>query len=268
MFYETFRSRNNNYFEIAIGSESNFPTHLHSSIEIIYIIQGEVISTVNNNTCILHKHDVAVCLPFDIHSYTSYCDFKYLLITLSPEYIFDINNFAKSNFFSNAFFSCTDNFSNIIDKLYNSYLANDDHFVYKGYLYLLFAEIKEQLNHTQYKYSNESIALQKALIYINNNFDKEISLNIISYELKVSRTYLSKLINRQLNMSFSDYLNLHRISKAKDLLLDNYLNITEIALECGYDNSRTFDRAFKKIVGKTPKEFKYDLLKNNPDKER
>ena len=54
-----------------------------------------------------------------------------------------------------------------------------------------------------------------------------------------------------------DYVNSRRIDAAIRLLADNELNILDIAVKCGFNNTANFNKTFKKITGLTPTEYRH-----------
>jgi AraC-like DNA-binding protein len=89
--------------------------------------------------------------------------------------------------------------------------------------------------------------------------DSSISLEIIADELNISKGHLSRIINNELSVSFSDYLNNLRVEEAK-LYLQNVdfskYTLVSIGLEAGFNSKSTFNSTFKKFTGLTPSEFK------------
>lgn len=65
----------------------------------------------------------------------------------------------------------------------------------------------------------------------------------------VSQWHLSKLLNRHLGQPFYDLLNAERVRRAKELLEDPALRISEIAEQVGYADTAHFSRVFKKLEG-------------------
>lgn len=72
----------------------------------------------------------------------------------------------------------------------------------------------------------------------------------------MSKSYFSTVFKKLNGISPWDYLISKRISFAAELLKNTDKTILEIALECGFNNTANFNRAFKKITGKTPSEYK------------
>jgi len=96
-------------------------------------------------------------------------------------------------------------------------------------------------------------AIQKE-IYLN----PELTLKELANELKTNTSVLSKVINQGFGQNFNDFINTKRVEKVKATLLSktqNHLTLTGIAYECGFNSKATFNRAFRKFTGQTPKEF-------------
>ncbi len=98
--------------------------------------------------------------------------------------------------------------------------------------------------------------LKTAMNYINDNFQKDISLDDVSRVVNISPYYFSKIFKEENGLNFIEYLTNVRIDKAKKLLEDSNLSIKEICLSCGYTDPNYFSRSFKKNVGVTPTEYK------------
>ncbi|OOM74063.1 response regulator [Clostridium sp. BL-8] len=87
--------------------------------------------------------------------------------------------------------------------------------------------------------------------YLNN-----LSINDISDKLEVTSSYLSKLLKKETGLSFIDYLTNTRIKKAMYLMKEPTIKIYDVAELIGYSNQHYFCRAFKKVVGVSPTEYK------------
>ncbi|MEZ4792209.1 MAG: helix-turn-helix domain-containing protein [Gelidibacter sp.] len=98
------------------------------------------------------------------------------------------------------------------------------------------------------------------LIYDQKRFlDPELTLDAIASELNVSKGHLSRTINNELGMGFSDYVNSLRVNEAKSQLKD-LMNMSDhplaIGLKSGFNSKTTFYAVFKKWTGSTPQEFR------------
>lgn len=101
------------------------------------------------------------------------------------------------------------------------------------------------------------VLLNQAIGYIENNYqDPDISLEHVCDYLDVSVSYLSMLIKKNKNTTFTKMLITLRMDKAKDLLKTSDKKIIEISKECGYKEVYYFSHSFKKFVSMTPKEYR------------
>jgi len=95
--------------------------------------------------------------------------------------------------------------------------------------------------------------------------NKEINLFVVADLLQKPYKEVSKLINLYAQKNFNQFVNSFRVEEAKLLLLDpkkNHLNLNGIADKVGFNSRSTFFSTFKKHEGKTPSEFKKDLISN------
>lgn len=102
--------------------------------------------------------------------------------------------------------------------------------------------------------------IQTAIAYIEQHLEEALSRDSISRELFVSETYLSKMFSKELNMTLSDYITEQRILRAKKLLSETGLPVTEISLHVGYNYPAYFSKIFREKVGMTPNQYRRFLI--------
>lgn len=121
-------------------------------------------------------------------------------------------------------------------------------------------KIIQACRNVKHKKKEQELGLiEKAKIYINENFYKDISLEDVSRHVDISTYYFSKLFKEETNENFIEHLTNIRIEHAKKLLQDKELSIKQICLETGYSEPNYFSRIFKKNVGITPTEYRDKL---------
>jgi two-component system response regulator YesN len=98
--------------------------------------------------------------------------------------------------------------------------------------------------------------VNNAKIYIERNYQKNISVEFVASLLHMNRSYLSHIFKKKFNKSFIDYLNEVRISHSKELLDHTDKKMYQIAKLVGYNNVRYFFHAFKKLEGITPDQYR------------
>lgn len=90
-------------------------------------------------------------------------------------------------------------------------------------------------------------------------YNPDASLHKLAREVAVNVTYLSYYFNRKLGVSFPEYITIHRLDKAEELLRDTDLRIVEIFEQVGFQNSSTFYQAFNNRHQMTPLQWRKNM---------
>lgn len=96
--------------------------------------------------------------------------------------------------------------------------------------------------------------LQPAFEFIEANYCSRITLKQAADRVYMSPNYFSHFFHAATHISFSDYVTLRRIRKARELMETSGKSIYEIAIECGFPNSSNFYRLYKKHTGESPRQ--------------
>lgn len=111
-----------------------------------------------------------------------------------------------------------------------------------------------------FEYQNEveksATIIDKINQYIHNNYNKNIGRNEIAEEFFLTPDYLAKLYKKKTGVTIKGYINEYRIDKAKELLITNGKNISEVASAVGFENFSYFSTLFKKSTGLSPKDYR------------
>jgi AraC-like DNA-binding protein/ligand-binding sensor protein len=102
----------------------------------------------------------------------------------------------------------------------------------------------------------ESPMIRRARAYIHANQADPIDLDQVAKAMHVSTFYFCKMFKKGTGLTFTDYLSRVRVEKAKTLLLNPHLRISEIAYDVGFQSLTHFNRMFRKIVGESPTHYR------------
>jgi AraC-like DNA-binding protein len=105
----------------------------------------------------------------------------------------------------------------------------------------------------------EPPVITRAKQFIHEHQGEDLSLGQVAKAVNTSTFYFCKMFKKATGVNFTDYLSRVRIEKAKNLLLNPNLRISEIAYEVGFQSLTHFNRVFKKIVGQSPTEYRSHL---------
>lgn len=92
--------------------------------------------------------------------------------------------------------------------------------------------------------------------------DPELTLTQFARQLGTNPSFLSRVINQGLGLSFNDIINQYRVAAVKQRLYEkehHRQTLLSIAYECGFNSKATFNRAFRKHTGKSPSDYAREL---------
>jgi AraC-like DNA-binding protein len=102
----------------------------------------------------------------------------------------------------------------------------------------------------------EPVEIWKARKLIRDHSDGELSLTEIAKSVNLSANYLSEKFKEVTGVNFVRYVGQTRTAKARDLLRNSNLRISEIAFAVGFQSLSQFNRVFKKLTRKSPTQFR------------
>ena len=128
----------------------------------------------------------------------------------------------------------------------------------KGYLASIAALIfRNPKNQETIEVKSKSRFVEAAIAYLKNNYSSNISLEDVANEVSVSYIHLSRTFKAETGFGPNEFLNLYRLRQAKFMLSEcPSKSISEIAYDCGFNDSNYFAVRFKKLFGITPTEFR------------
>ena len=105
-------------------------------------------------------------------------------------------------------------------------------------------------------------SIKRAVYFMSENYAQEIRLENLAREARMSKYHLCRVFKRWVGISCIAYLNRVRIERAKEMLIQKYDSITNIAYDTGFKNLVHFERTFKGHVGITPSGYRKIIRKN------
>jgi len=243
--------------------------HYHDGYEIYLQIDGKRYLFYDNNCCTLSRGDVVVLRPFDLH-YSQSREFEYY-----ERYVLNFREEILSSVLSKS------EFNFLIEKLQSGVIHLDEEQMQNlcGYFNRIeeYSKSKgfccEKLLNTSVfqlvlkilEYKNESASVPgtqpeseiiTALKYINKNYTENISLDDIATATHISKFHFCRKFRKATGATVLEYLNNVRLTRVHNLLLNTDTSISEIAVQTGFSSALNLSRAFKKVYGRSPREFR------------
>lgn len=278
--YQQFNSNRKDYHDIRLWYTYSYPPHLHQSHELIVMLCGTMELTVEGVREVLHEGQVALILSNKIHSFNIHDNSVACIHVFSPDVVEQFSRLLGTRSGTHSVFECDQDVwsylsgciskmtmgvktdsrkeSTISVELYNGSSLMPQILSLTSYLYAVCQQYLSKIPLTAVVNQDTGIA-HKVMLYISENFAENITLEDIAEKLGYEPHYISRCFNKTTGTNMKNLINTYRINYAKHLLANPDEKIADIALQCGFQSIRNFNRVFKKVEGRTPKEYRCGL---------
>ncbi|MDF2960927.1 MAG: hypothetical protein K0S39_2662 [Paenibacillus sp.] len=253
-------------------SVSTIDFHLHRGCEIYFLLKGDVKYFVEKTIYPLQFGDLIITNEHEIHKPAFSSDALYERITIEFNPVM-VTLFQSAGFDPlQCFYNRTNGEQNKMSLNQKEIAALESLFMKYEYLQknpsdgngLLklscFMEILVFINQLflNQKHSDTGINMHQKLSpildYIEQNLDRDLSLDHLEKEFFINKFYLIKLFKKYTGSTIHEYIIYKRISLAKKYLSGGN-NVTEACMKSGFNDYSSFLRMFKKRIGVTPREY-------------
>jgi two-component system response regulator YesN len=123
--------------------------------------------------------------------------------------------------------------------------------------------VDPRLMHAKTENLHFSPPVKEAIRYVEERLQTPLGLREVANHIHLNPSYFSALFKEQTNLTFSEYVTRSRLQKAKELLLQTKLPVSEIAEQIGYQTSKYFIKLFKEYEGKSPSQYRKEIAEPN-----
>jgi len=258
-----------NYSQSPIDVE----THIHNCYEIYYYISGDLTYHVEGQSYKMQKNDLIITNTRELHRivFDSKEGYERKFIQFKPEYLssfqseeYNILSFIqkrKLGQFNKV--NAKDVMSSGIDKLWQqiSRYAHENLPESSIMIKAIFVQMLIEINKIVASNTNVSMeylgydeVIIDILKYIKENLAKKITLNILEAEFHINKYYICHLFKKNTGFTIIEYIIYKRIMRAEELLITG-TPIIDIPSQVGFGDYTNFYKAFKKILGVSPKKY-------------
>ncbi|WP_105615678.1 AraC family transcriptional regulator [Vallitalea okinawensis] len=258
--------------------------HWHNYIELLYFKSGHSSIFLSGKEYQVSPGDLIIINSNEVHSIfaTEQEESKYIVIKFDPELLhtskktifemkyilpFTINNFSHQKLFK-LYELNSSPIQQLVEEIYDEFINKPYGFelairinISRIFLWILRNWNYKGITMDNIDFTNEREVqkLQYIFDYVDHHYFEDISTKKIAQLSGMSCSYFCRHFKKITHTTFTDYLNYVRISEAEKLLSTTDMNVTEVAITCGFSNSSYFIKQFKKYKGITPKKFKLKL---------
>ena len=239
-------------------------SHFHAKHELYILLKGSVKYLVNDELYMLLPGDMIFVEAgkFHLSDTADKTPSERVLISFDDEAVNKECRQYLENLKQNKYIRMLPEYNHIVSSVMDK-MTKEDKKRSSGYeimqlLYLnelLIVIDRYRIRQNSVKLDPNYLIIQSVIKYISENCHEKITLEETAHIHSLSAGHLSKQFKKVTGINFNEYLNIARISRAEHLLLTTNLSVTDIAFQCGFNNSSYFTATFKKIKGITPKKY-------------
>ncbi|MGP4038436.1 AraC family transcriptional regulator [Gracilibacillus sp. D59] len=252
--------------------EFEMDLHHHPAIEIMYVIDGKCQIEIDDRIVDMRKGQYIFIQSHVKHRLI--IDKGHPCRMLNVEFI--LHSSKVTHYMSiNQLFQTNPSLQTLFDQNERYFLLKDDEAVYFTLRHLvleldhqsadnqlLIDNLMVQLllwidrNRREYNEQTNNQHIKKALTYIHEHYDSEIKVENLAHITHLHPSYLHKIFRLSLGMSINQYITKVRLDKAKMLLINTEIPVTEISNYVGVNTSQYFSNLFKKETGLSPSAYR------------
>ncbi len=248
--------------------------HWHEELEVIYVYQGPLYLTINNEAYIGHEGDIFIVNSKEIHDmHVEDTSVRYGALLFSLQFLL----FSEKDFVTTKYLQplCLGDISfhhHIEDKTLSKQiftlitdalkLNKEKVPAYQLGTKALLLQIIALL--FQHKVCTDNVSTEKnttlnreILSYINERYTTSLTLGQIAEHFHMSYKYFSRYFKNTFHSTLSEYVMKLRLERTAMLLSTTELPVTEISLQTGFNNISFFIRCFKKTYGCSPLQYRH-----------
>lgn len=250
--------------------------HVHSAVEILYILQGDFRIISDDGEYLAHPGDLVLVRSYALHLINSLSEDSgsYYVLKLKPSFLLDISSkdrgsayllrLALQNQTGKTVWPAaecrTNRIASSMERLMQesgSTACGSDiaaKICAAEVVLVLLRDLDQEDRRTADGLHSQDLVrrIYEATVFINKNYAGEITAQDCSRYVNLSYSYFSRNFRRLTGKTFSDYLLTVRISRAERELSSTDKSITDIAAECGFNTASYFISKFREKKGITP----------------
>ncbi|MDO5519054.1 MAG: AraC family transcriptional regulator [bacterium] len=260
---------------------SSYPLHWHEEFEIVYIVKGKGLISIQSQNYVCTDRDILLISPGQIHSFSQYEDaqmeyfnllFRFSLLEENinaicyQKYLLSILNGQKR---IPSYLPSSSPLNQQLTPYLTFLIANrkrsytDFELLIKSNLYAILHYIKETASSATSETLNQLDSINKmkpVLEYVHQNYSYEMTVKKAASIAGFSESHFMKVFKTVTGKRFTQYVTLYRLEVAARELRDSNQKIIEIAENVGFHNLSYFIRTFTKRYGISPSAYRSNRL--------
>ncbi len=223
-----------------------------------YVVSGKGRYEVNGKKYSISEGEIFLIHPNELSFYKADSNepWTHMWVAFEGYEVIEILNNCNINYTRKV--TNKEPFIKDMQSLINTYFCeNYNEYKMLGLFYKMMSHLVEKKPNI--KSGSDKIYFDTADKYITNNYSSDITVEDISSHVGIERSYLYKIFIKNCGISPKKYILNIRIKSAVNMLSDKNIAISEIAINCGFNDTASFCKQFKKVYGISPSVYRKQL---------
>lgn len=248
------------FYESNVSNSGYVPFHWHSSIELIYVMAGQLTFKFDRHAHVVTKNQFILIPSGVVHDVTNTANRA--LVLQIPLHFIEKYYVDPSQLNFNLELVTNQQYQTVVTLLERLNQINQQ--AQPGYLFdfgsTLLQLLKVVVLACGEPYANaihrESSGLKEIIIEINSHYYQRLSVNQLAHQFGYNPSYLSRLFKQQIGITIIEYIYEIRLSKLYQDLIQTEIPIKQLMQRHGLTNERTARTIFKQMYGRLPKQIR------------
>lgn len=234
--------------------------HWHNFLELELVLSGSGEQILNGQKTELQRGCLSVIRLTDFHQVTPKNNLHLINLMVDDKILTEemLTQITSENI---LFFNLEEGEAHAFEMLLRLCMAENespspDSRYLKHLIMCIFLKILKMAPGSNVKSSFNDRPMQTALLYIHMHFRENPKLSEVAKIVHYNTSHFSYSFHKEMGTTYCEYLNMLKISYAKELLISTSLKINEICYECGFTSHSNFLRLFKDNLGISPMQFR------------
>ena len=261
--YQSKNTVGDRIYRNTIYQGQNHALHLHRAYEIVFVLEGQLTATVEKRQETANAGEGFFIFPYQEHALTCMGeDTLYLILIVSGYYVGSFHKQVQDQLPTRAKLRFAPTTSELLRRYIvdQPFCANERERLVappsliplKACLYACCADLLEQTPLTERGSGRDKECIVQVLQYVEEHYTENLSLQQIARDLSYDHCYLSRVFHTALSINLRTLINQYRYETALELLINTDKPVADIAMECGFQSIRSFNRVFEQLAHTSP----------------
>lgn len=230
--------------------------HFHSAIELVYVTEGKLTVFLDDQQYEVCANQLMISSSYTVHRYQSDESNKEMIMIIPLSFVPSMQKTLRDHAFNHPIYDLKNDVKTraVLTLLADGWAEYNTE-TKKGLCYTLLGLLTANVGLSPQKNSTRTSQMKDMLIYLQENYQSNLSMEALAKQFGYSKSRFSHLFNETLGCPPGAFINALRCQHAARAMLESDQPLLEIAMNAGFECPRTFYRVFKQYYGVTPTQY-------------